>query len=266
VFHDTVVSTKAYRNPIKDEAQISQGRTVFFLKTLIQNLHNYQLSVIFADAVQALNHENYVHCDSEPIEIWEKMANNLLETVPKENHLKFSEDESASIIKDVLDKMINHEKNETVKMRCSEPCPLCKMPCKRDLGHTSSSDDSQRRHDCDHQSTGLGGGYWGDEEKPNYRELVYESCSNHVAAGNRFQKDGEWYSYKTFADHYPWLTPRPTTEALHEVRQYIFYNYQQQLAAHYNLRPCSNIPSTFNHPLSVLKLDLKKIINENSLT
>lgn len=270
VFRDTVITTKAYSNPVcdkheQDEAKISQGRTKCFLTRLIRNLQVYELPVMFADAVRTLNYENYVYCDGEPVEIWEKMTKDLLETVLKEIHLKLIEDESQTIIESILDKMINNEKSEAVKMRCSEPCPICKMPCKRDLGHTNSSDDSIRRHDCNHQPAGLGGIGWERPERPGYLQLTYKSCSNHAADNNQFEKEGKWYAFKTFANHFPWLTPRLTNEALHEVRQYIFYNYQQQLAAHYGLLPCSDIPSTFNHQLPALKLSLTKIINENSL-
>ncbi|CAF1660678.1 unnamed protein product, partial [Didymodactylos carnosus] len=74
-------------------------------------------------------------------------------------------------------------------------------------------------------STGLGGDFWENAGASNYRELCYESCSNHIAANNRFFINGTFYPYKDFAQHYPWLIPRATTEFMHEVRQYIFYNY-----------------------------------------
>ncbi|CAF0976420.1 unnamed protein product [Didymodactylos carnosus] len=56
-------------------------------------------------------------------------------------------------------------------------------------------------------------------EAYNYRELVYESCSNSAAAGNLFSSNGEFYPYEKFAEYYPWLTHRATIEATHEVRQ-----------------------------------------------
>lgn len=270
VFRDTIIKTEVYHNPAcskneKDESKISQGRTKSFLEELIKNLQNYLFPVIVADNVRSLNHKNYEHCDGEPIEIWEKIAKDILETMPKKSQFELSDAESEIIIKGVLDKMMDHEKNETVKMRCSEPCPLCKMPCKRDLDHINSSDDSVRRHDCDHQPAGLGGVGWEKADRPGYLQLTHKSCSNHVTDDDQFEKEGKWYPLKTFANHYPWLTPRLTTETLHKVRQYIFYNYQRQLATYYSLLPCSDIPPTFNHELSTLKLSLTRIINENIL-
>ncbi|CAF4537915.1 unnamed protein product [Rotaria sp. Silwood2] len=269
-FNSTFIKTQAWRNKIcdeneneKDKSKISRGRTQFFLKELIENLNSYKLPVIFADAVRTLNIENYSSCDDEPIEIWKEMENNLFDATVNESAIELTAEERTYILQNTLDEMINNKKNEAVKMRCNEPCPMCKMPCKRSSGHTSSLDENERRHDCDHQSGGLGGTHWADDVESKARELCYESCSNHVAAGNRFQKDGIYYPYSEFAQHYPWLTPQSTTEVMHEVRQYIFYNYQKELATYYNYLPCSNIPASFNHQRSILSANLKEIIEKN---
>ena len=271
-FNATVVKAEHWRDPVcgpdeKDYSKISTGRTRFFLKELIEQLNGYKLSVLYADDVRTLNSETYSRCDVEPIGIWREMAKNLFETSSSEKRTtaELTSDERDFILKHTLDEMIDHQKNEAVKMRCSHPCPLCKMPCKRVSGHAVVSlYENEKRHDCDHQPGGLGGTHWADEVAYKAQQLCYESCSNHVAAGNRFRKDGVFYPYVEFDKHYLWLAPRATTEAMHEVRQYIFYNYQQELAGYYNRLPCSNIPLSFNRELSALRANLNQITIQNN--
>ena len=72
-----------------------------------------------------------------------------------------------------------------------------------------------------------------------------------------------WGRIALSVKHYPWLTPRATTDTMHEVRQYIFYHYQKELAERFGRSPCSNIPASFNHSRTYLDDMLKTIINQN---
>ncbi|CAF1039429.1 unnamed protein product [Adineta ricciae] len=267
-----VLKTTTYRNPIcketeNDQIIIGKGRTKFFLNELCNSLMSKHLPHLLFDSIQSLNIDDYEICDAQSTEIWLSIVNDVISTFPNEK-VKFtlSETEMKTMIDYICNSLINNQENESIRLRCTVPCPICKLPCKRAAGHHNSPNNEKRRHDCDHQPTGLGGDYWETNALNNYNELCYEACGDVDINRMMFTKDGKSYFYSEFSKQYDWKQPLPLLNHSLDIRKYIFYNYQKQLAELYGRLPCSKIPIIFNRTsdqLDLLKAQLKHIIDAN---
>ncbi|MCO5593058.1 hypothetical protein L7F22_047063 [Adiantum nelumboides] len=155
-------------------------------------------------------------------------------------------------------------KDERVTPRCSESCPLCWITCYLAEGHVE-------RHDTVHQPEGLCGSI---DRKT--RRLWDRSCWKSLEEGCRFRfgNDGKWKPYADFDKVFPtWCKPSRHDTTSTQVREYIFYTYQHELAAMFNERsfvvhicPADKMPPQYNHSLEDLYNTLQNRLNDSYTT
>ncbi|KDO33894.1 hypothetical protein SPRG_01774 [Saprolegnia parasitica CBS 223.65] len=136
--------------------------------------------------------------------------------------------------------------------RCGKPCPMCKCPCTKALGHVSSED---RSHDTHHQPQGLVGTY--EYEPLHY--LVVDSCPTSVEKdADIVFRDGTRHRYREFDKAFPdWAIPHATQPL--PLREFIFAKYQKQLANKFK-RPASiAIPPSYQHGLRNLERQISYV-------
>ncbi|UJR24134.1 hypothetical protein I4U23_027100 [Adineta vaga] len=272
LLQSVVLETRNYRNPIceeneNDQTTVGKGRTKFFLNKLCTNLMSKHLPRPLFDSIQTLNLGDYEICDAQSVETWSSIIDDVISVFPNEKtKFELTEMEIKTMIDHICDSLINNQENESIRLRCSISCPICKLPCKRAAGHHNFSNDEKRRHDCDHQPSGLGGDRWEDNYRNTYNELCYEACGDVDMQRMAFRKDDIHYPYSEFSKQYDWKQPLPLVNHSLDIRKYIFFNYQKQLAELYGRLPCSNIPPSYNRSydqINLLKTQLKRIITAN---
>lgn len=111
-----------------------------------------------------------------------------------------------------------------------------------------------KKHDTYHQSGGLSGVHYHHDNT-----LDAETCATSVQKGHRFLFNQQWYSYQRFCDTYPeWKLPSHQIRL--KLREYIFCHCHKRIAEIHDLKPCSNVPSDFNHDLTSIKNELMEKI------
>ncbi|KAG7375990.1 hypothetical protein PHYPSEUDO_014698 [Phytophthora pseudosyringae] len=149
---------------------------------------------------------------------------------------------------------LSYGADKGVRPRCGEPCPRCSCPCTRTRGHSSSADLNDRRHDAHHQPVGLIG-----ISLVESRELGAHTCCNQDL---NFRHYGEWYPYTQFSEVYTdWC--QPTESLALPLREYIFYNFQDELVAYSaNTKRCTKIPASYNRPISEIEESIDRLCEE----
>ncbi|KDO26850.1 hypothetical protein SPRG_08141 [Saprolegnia parasitica CBS 223.65] len=158
----------------------------------------------------------------------------------------------------ITEKIIQVIRNEAygaadgIMPRCGKPCPRCKCPCTKALGHVSSTDGAL--HDTYHQPEGLTGVNW-----HGTNELVALSCATNVIKNCSVLFPSGKRSYKEFEAIYPgWALPRVTKFL--PLREYIFANCQPELVQKYNKLKCSNIPASYAHDLGEIEKQIERLL------
>eukprot|EP00644_Phytophthora_capsici_P013449 jgi/Phyca11/507687/fgenesh2_kg.PHYCAscaffold_29_\ len=147
-----------------------------------------------------------------------------------------------------------HGASRGVMPRCGELCPLCMSPCTRELGHVTN--EEEKCHDSYHQPVGLIGNHFKKTD-----ELVAGSCKANADAKLLFRRDGEWHKYSDFDKVFPnWCLPVEKEPLM--LREYIFYNFQSELASLHQKKPCPQLPPTYNHLMSDIKQHIDKLVSE----
>ena len=116
--------------------------------------------------------------------------------------------------------------------RCTEVCPICRLPCNRSMGHYKREGHivMGTRHTCDHQPNGLVGTHWDGSKK-----LCGFSCAESVSRGHTMKIDEKIIPYTDFAKQYPdWMLPSEASVSS-RVRKYLFQVHNKALAQHYQL-------------------------------
>ncbi|CAF1123686.1 unnamed protein product [Didymodactylos carnosus] len=72
------------------------------------------------------------HDYPRPKDIKNNILNTLSKTVPD-----FSADELGTMIESIRAQMVHRLQNDIIKLRCGEPCPICKVPCHLEAGYNS---------------------------------------------------------------------------------------------------------------------------------
>ncbi|EQC25005.1 hypothetical protein SDRG_17106 [Saprolegnia diclina VS20] len=124
--------------------------------------------------------------------------------------------------------------------RCGQPCPWCKCPCTKALGHASTGNADDLLHDTPHQPDGLVG-------------VLVQDC------GMRHD-DGSSHRFRDFETVYPgWALPRVTQRL--PLREYIFAHCHDELVAWHNVRKCEKIPASyFAHDLCDIERTLERLM------
>jgi hypothetical protein len=262
VLHTTMRKTLAYRNPETtdennhDILMCNEGRTSFFLTQLKKHLPR-----AFADPLTSVAKE-YEVCDRETdLSEWKKIIPQLKSFFPNQISLDHCDLRTEDLIESIKEDMIKNQQNQSVRLRCGEPCPLCGSPCTGHFGHDDLSVDDEKRHNCEHQPGGIAGGYW----KPT-DELYYLSYTQAFFANHSFERNDKWISFKEFSNVFEdWKSPeKDTNNPQSKVRQFIFYNYQTELHERYpTVKPCASTPASYNHPIEHLFIEVNKFLEEN---
>lgn len=150
-----------------------------------------------------------------------------------------------------------HQADRGVRARCGTPCPICRCPCTRTRGHDIDGESEDRRHDTHHQPIGLVGGYLVETN-----ELMAPTCCND---NYRFKHtDGEWYSYSKFGEVFnDWC--QPTQRFPLPLREYIFFNYQDELVLASNGKiACSDLPTSYDRSLKDIEANLVNLCSQGS--
>ncbi|EQC36855.1 hypothetical protein SDRG_05685 [Saprolegnia diclina VS20] len=136
--------------------------------------------------------------------------------------------------------------------RCGKPCPRCKCPCIKALGHVYTKDDAL--HDTYHQPGGLVGVSW-----VKTRELVESSCATSVVENDYIELPTGSRPYTEFETIFPgWALPRVTKFL--PLREYIFAQCQFKLARKYTKLKCANIPASYANALGDLEKQLERLL------
>ena len=237
---------------------IRQGRTEFFLQTLSRSLLEHRFSRL-SDDLNGLQTDSLAKCDSEDDQVWNEVGEEIKQGIPSKlmnDYLR--KEDFDSLIKSIRDTLVDRYARGGATLRCSEPCPLCGSPCRAAAGHTIHPAEDRRRHDTDHQPSGLFGTY-----QDRTRELVPDSCSTNISRNFTFvySSADDQRSYSEFSTIFSdWKQPASLTTESNEVGQYVFYHYQDELAAYHKCEPCEEIPSSFNRSLDELKSKQERII------
>ncbi|CAK4104544.1 unnamed protein product [Aphanomyces euteiches] len=250
----------------------SCDRAVEFRKRLIEQLRTGLQSGStnrFLDSLPNLSGPAF-HFDEQPNDVFVESDDNyvckpMLDAVSEKLASLAKANERVNVYGDVPEKVLEHIKlasygiDHGVRPRCGEPCPLCKCPCTREYGHDEK--EPEVRHDTIHQPGGLTCQYLAKTT-----ELFAPNCYA-AADGYKFLYDDKWYRYTDFDDVFPGWSLPVQSEPL-KLREYIFYNHQEQLVEIFNaLRPaekqvkkCSKIPKSYNHSLEDIEKAIKRLL------
>ncbi|KDO19247.1 hypothetical protein SPRG_15121 [Saprolegnia parasitica CBS 223.65] len=159
--------------------------------------------------------------------------------------------------------------------RCGKPCPRCKCPCTKALGHAFRKKDTKAPsrasskkatrghvsttedntlHDTYHQPGGLVGGYCVDT-----KQLYALSCAACVVENDYMVLSSGNRPYTDFPKVYRgWALPRVTKFL--PLREYIFANCQPELARNHNMLQCATIPASYAHDLGDIEKQLERLL------
>jgi len=235
-------------------------------KKLIEELHSQCLKV-FRDNYLAMHlvtdADGYDECDNEDEDVFKVKCLQLIQhcalnccwpTYWKSNWKK-------ELSKQVLLHMRNVRREEVARPRCRAFCPLCRSLCI----HPANHDTATVKHDTFHQPQGLTGGRWSLEVRREELRgtLCHQTCSVDFLENNNFKFNGKWTKYKDFCRVYPdWVDPK-LTERL-PLREFIFANYQEDLARKYARKQCVDIPVHYRHHLETIRADLERTANQST--
>jgi hypothetical protein len=201
----------------------------------------------------------YEDCDNEEKEEFQEAClKTLIEVVEKQEAIKnqreFSEEMSP--------KVVQHMKNVNDKAalpRCDASCPLCESLCIESANH----DTQDRPHDTVHQPGGVSG-----------LSYIRTDELDHMTCSQSYQEDGPFYlnGDLTVAFPYTETMPRSFPDGWKDPRinensplcEYILATYNNEIAKKYNVKPSTQIPSSYSsRTLSSMKKQLKKEIAEH---
>jgi hypothetical protein len=158
-------------------------------------------------------------------------------------------------------------RDERMTLRCDEECPRCGLTCILAQGHAG-------RHDTVHQPIGLTGVTY-----KGTMQLVEMSCLLSLQLDYTIVKeDGRVVPFKDFDKEFPmWCNPSAKHLNSTHVREYVFYNFQDQLVAYHNRYepdksqhcekfPRDKMPSSYaDHSLNSLSICIQNKLAESFL-
>ena len=247
------------RSAVGAALSVKTGRA----KKLIDELHSQCLKM-FKDNYLAMHlvtdSDGYDDCDTEDEDVFRAKCLKLIQHSALNCcwPTYWKSDWKTELSKQVLLHMRNVRREEVARPRCRAFCPLCRSLCI----HPASHDTATVKHDTFHQPQGLTGGRWSCEIRREELRgtLCHQTCSVDFLENNNFKLNGKWTKYKDFCKVYPdWIDPK-LTERL-PLREFIFANYQEDLARKYARKPCIDIPTHYHHQLETICADLERTAN-----
>lgn len=164
-----------------------------------------------------------------------------------------SESELQEIVMPKVREMMEQE-SENARPRCAKSCPLCGITCNLCSGHSG-------RHETVHQMAGLAG--W---RRIKSEEIWRWSCYDSMVKGETFLHEGTVYNYNETEMVFPdWKKPAAVldTHSL-QVQEYIFYNHHDSLVKRYGMKPCTEMPTTYNHDIQMLHTTLRNVLQDDN--
>jgi len=258
-FQSFVVTIKhAIKSAVVAALSVQSGRAKKFIDEL-----NCQCLTLFKDNYLAMNlitdSDGYEGCDNEEEHVFREKCLLILEkSIKKIFPPVWNSESKIKLAHQVLDYMRDVRREDVVRPRCKVACPQCSSLCI----HPDNHDTSIVKHDTFHQTSGLTGGSWDSESfKVELRDtLSNQTCAMDFLENNLFKFKGEWKKFRDFTTVYPdWMEPKLLER--HPLREFIFVNYQEDLAKKYDCKPCINIPLDYHHHLETIRSDLKRAAN-----
>jgi hypothetical protein len=147
---------------------------------------------------------------------------------------------------------------ESSRPRCDSCCPICKALCIEAANH----DTRITPHDAIHQPAGIVGvSYRVGSDLPDQipNSLIATTCSQRYALDRSFYPNPdseESYSFEEFFMVFPgWKNPLINEDV--PLRQYIFAQYNDEIAEQYHQEPCVEIPRNYYRDLWAVKKQLE---------
>ncbi|CAF1349265.1 unnamed protein product [Adineta steineri] len=235
--------SKQIESSLKLSAAVAQQMKTNLADKYLSELRN-QLLTLKTDILSKnipRNSIDYINCNNDPTG-FETISTDIIKQL--QNKHNFNSEAISKCAKLVLTHLCNRTLTQSVRPRCGHPCPMCKTPCTLELGH------SPEKHDTYHQPAGLSGVHLHKE-----KTLISETCADSVQKGQSFIYNDQTYPYVQFCNVFPdWKLPSHQTKL--KLREYIFFHYHKQIAQKYELVPCPDVPSNFNHDLESIENEL----------
>lgn len=139
------------------------------------------------------------------------------------------------IVRSIRQEMLCSIKPTALMLRCTEPCPCCRMLCNGIHEHPG-------KHWCFHANQGLAGIRCEASE-----ELCASSCFEALQQGLHFKLDGKRRPYSDWEKgfdgnkHPNWHMPFWDSD----VRAFIFATHNEALAKRHNAKPATKIPAAY---------------------
>ena len=147
---------------------------------------------------------------------------------------------------------------ESSRPRCDSCCPICKALCIEAANH----DTRITPHNAIHQPAGIVGvSYRVGSDLPDQipNSLIATTCSQRYALDRSFYPNPdseESYSFEEFFMVFPgWKNPLINEDV--PLRQYIFAQYNDEIAEQYHMEPCVEIPRNYYRDLWAIKKQLE---------
>jgi hypothetical protein len=179
-------------------------------------------------------------CEKELIQAIDDSVKSL-----KCHHEEFAKELSPKVVQ-----YMKTLKNQTVLPRCDTHCPCCFSLCIEAINHNTADIP----HDSVHQPSGIAGVHGKDNKELRYKTCIQEYEEDNTIFFGKADTVGK--KYKDFAKEFPgWKDPKINEES--PLREYILATYNEELAAKYGVKPCSDVPASYFRVLSTIKEQLK---------
>ena len=235
-------------------------------KKLINDL-NSQFLTLFKDNYLAMNlitdSDGYEDCDNEEENVFMEKC---LELAQRSLFIDWNPNVWHGVWKQYLSRpvlvyMQDVRRDGVTRPRCQAACPQCGSL----YIHPANHDTLTVKHDTFHQPGGLNGMRWfcrpGTEKTIKVDTLCHETCTMHLASDRSFfLANGEEKCYRDFDKVYSkWMLPKLMDRL--PLREYIFANYQEDLAREYLLKKSIDIPPNYHHDLETIRRDIERAAN-----
>lgn len=273
---------KANISSAAEQAQeVETGRTNLFISKLRELLPLY-----LVEQIRSLDATVFIACDDENKNVFREIQSNILQYIDGVKCPVFNDKQIKDMLKGIRLHMVSRMNNNTVKLRCGVLCPRCKVPCHLDVGHSIFIEKREQEkipeaitvinlaskiilknrmdhHDAYHQPKGLTGARWKEHSTQTGR-IVAPSCSMSVRDGHTFEHNNEEKKYRKFNKVFPeWSLPSYQDNYRLKLREYIFYQFHEDLARHYGILPCTEVPHEYQHDLNLIEEELRSIVEDN---
>ena len=240
---------------VKAASSLKRGRAKKFIDELhFQCLNQFEGNFLAINLIT--DSGGYEGCDNEEEFVFREKCLQLFERStkywPKQN--SFNGTWKWKLNRQVMTYLRELRREDMARPRCKATCPQCGSLCIHPAGHQTLV----IKHDTYHQPAGIAGVCWHSEIKNKISDsLCQETCSMQLKKARSIRlANGKVRQNKDFSKEYPkWMLPK-LTERL-PLREFIFANYQEEIAKKYKCKQCVEIPEYY-HDVESIRSDLKR--------